>query len=348
MGFVQTLPVAPEDADTRLDRWFSRLFPQVAQGQLQKLLRTGQIRVDGRRAEAGTRLQAGQMVRIPPLPDPVAKPARPAVSEKDAETLRRLILYKDEWVIALDKPAGLAVQGGTGLDKHLDGMLDSLALDGERPKLVHRLDRDTSGVLLLARNRQAAQRLTRSFHERRTRKYYWAVTIGVPRIHQGKVDAPLAKLAGRKGEVEERGGAARGNRAGSTAMRRDGARRERMEIDEELGQPATTLYQVVDHAMKAAWVALWPLTGRTHQLRAHMEAIGTPILGDHKYDERTSEITLPEPPRRLHLHARRLILPHPRGQGSIDVTSPLPADLKSTWKYFGFGSSDGDPFAGVD
>ncbi len=323
MAVVQHLEVAADDADIRLDRWFHRFFPQIGQSQIHKLLRTGQIRVDGKRVEASTRLIPGQSVRIPPLPDAAPKPARPPVSEKDAAALKKLVLYKDDWVIAIDKPAGLAVQGGTGLDKHLDGMLDSLAFEGERPKLVHRLDRDTSGVLLLARTRIAAQRLTKSFHDRRARKYYWAVTIGVPKLHQGKIDAKLLKQPGK----------------GTGAARRG----ERMEVDED-GQYSSTLYQVVDHAMKAAWVALWPLTGRTHQLRAHMEAIGTPILGDHKYNERDSEISLSEVPQRLHLHARRIILPHPSGQGTIDVTSPLPSDLKSTWKYFGFGSSDGDPF----
>jgi 23S rRNA pseudouridine955/2504/2580 synthase len=326
MGFVQTLEVQPNDIDMRLDRWFSRLYPHINQGQIQKLLRTGQIRVDGKRVEASTRLAPGQMVRIPPLPDAGPKKEKPPISEKDAEALRRMVLYKDDWVIAIDKPAGLAVQGGTGLDKHLDGMLDTLAVDGERPKLVHRLDRETSGVLLLARNRLAAQRMTKNFHDRRTRKYYWAVTIGVPVRHQGKIDAALAKKVAP-------GSSRRG---------------ERMQIDEDEGRSATTLYQVVDHAMKAAWVALWPLTGRTHQLRAHMEAIGTPILGDYKYDTRESEISMAEQPQRLHLHARRIIMPHPSGRGTIDVTSPLPNDLKDTWKYFGFGNSDGDPFADVE
>ncbi len=304
----------------RLDRWFHRLFPQVTQGQIQKLARTGQIRVDGKRVETGLRLEPGQTVRVPPLPDAPPPEAKPKVNAKDAEALRRLILFQDDWVIAIDKPHGLAVQGGTGLDRHLDGMLEALAKDGEKPRLVHRLDRDTSGVLLLARTRVAAQRLTLSFRERETRKYYWALTIGVPKAHEGKVDAALAKLPGRRGE--------------------------RMELDED-GQSAVTLYKVVDHAVKAAWVALWPLTGRTHQLRAHMEALGTPILGDHKYNIRASEISLEDMPERLHLHARRMVIPHPSGKGVIDVTAPLPDDMKKTWRYFGFGNSDGDPFANI-
>jgi 23S rRNA pseudouridine955/2504/2580 synthase len=322
MTGVQLLPVAPEDAGTRLDRWFHRLFPQITQGQIQKLLRTGQIRVDGKRAEANARLAGGETIRVPPLPDAKPRAAERRISQEDEAFLRPLILYRDEWVIALNKPAGLAVQGGTGQERHLDGMLDALATVGERPRLVHRLDKDTSGVLLLACTREAAQRLTASFRTRETRKYYWAVTIGVPKPHQGRIDAALAKLPGKRGE--------------------------RMEIDEEDGREAVTLYQVVDHAVKAAWVALWPLTGRTHQLRAHLEALGTPIIGDHKYDARTSEISIGDLSPRLHLHARRLILPHPGGKGLLDVTAPLPDDLKTTWKYFGFAASDGDPFAGVD
>jgi 23S rRNA pseudouridine955/2504/2580 synthase len=327
MAGVQTLTVAPEDGEQRLDRWFRRLFPQVTQGQVQKYLRTGQIRVDGKRAEANLRLMGGETIRIPPLPPAGAKPLKPKTSDREAEALRELVLFKDDWVIALNKPAGLAVQGGSKLDRHLDAMLDSLAFDGERPRLVHRLDRDTSGVLLLARTRQAAQRLGLTFRDHHTRKYYWAIVTGVPKPHQGKINAPLAKLGGARGE--------------------------RMEIDEDEGRDAVTLYQVVDHAMKAAWVALWPLTGRTHQLRAHMEAIGTPILGETKYTREIhpAEVELSFPDLgnvRLHLHARRLILPHPSGKGKIDVSAPLPPEMKKTWDYFGFGKNDGDPFAGIN
>ena len=320
MSGVQILEVPADEADTRLDRWLHRRFPHVTQGQVQKFLRAGQIRVDGKRAEANTRVQPGQMVRVPPMPDNPAPAAKRELAERDAEAMRRMVLYRDEHVIAINKPAGLAVQGGTGRTTHVDGMLDALAFDGERPRLVHRLDADTSGVLLLARTRQAAQRLTGEFRERTTRKYYWAITIGVPQPHQGKIDAALLKGPGRAGE--------------------------RMQLNEE-GPPATTLYQVVDHAVKAAWVALWPLTGRTHQLRAHMEAIGTPILGDEKYSRKNNEIDLTSMAERLHLHARRLIVPHPAGRGTIDVSAPLPDDLRRTWKYFGFDSDDGDPFAGL-
>lgn len=321
---VQLLPVAPDDDDVRLDRWFRRHFPHLANGQLQKLLRTGQVRVDGKRAEAATRIAAGQTIRVPPLPDAVpAQDRKRPVSDRDAADLRARVLFRDDWVIAIDKPAGLAVQGGSKTTRHLDGMLDALAFDGERPRLVHRLDRDTSGVLLLARTAQAARKLGEMFRGKTVRKYYWAVTVGVPEEPRGRIDASLAK--------------------------QDGARGERVEWDEDDGRPAASLYAVVDHAAsRTAWVALWPLTGRTHQLRVHMQVIGTPILGDLKYGGPTAQISSEGIGQGLHLHARRLVVPHPGGRGRIDVVAPLPPHMRETWRYFGFSpNSDGDPFAGV-
>jgi 23S rRNA pseudouridine955/2504/2580 synthase len=234
------------------------------------------------------------------------------------------VLYRDADVLVIDKPAGLAVQGGTATPRHLDAMLDALRFDAaERPRLVHRLDKDTSGVLVLARTALAAQRLAAAFRSKDARKYYWAVTVGVPRPFQGKIDAPLAK------ETTARG--------------------ERVAQDDEDGKRAVTLYQVVEHAAKkAAWVALWPLTGRTHQLRVHMATIGTPILGDGKYGGGEAFLPGAEVPRQLHLHARRIVVPHPRG-GRIDVTAPLPDHLTATWAYFGFDrTDDGDPFAVIE
>jgi 23S rRNA pseudouridine955/2504/2580 synthase len=325
MTQVQLISVGADDDDSRLDRWFRRRFPNVTNGRLQKLCRTGQVRVDGKRADGATRLAAGQVVRVPPLTGLDEKPvkAQPRVSERDAEELRGRVLYRDDWVIVIDKPYGLAVQGGTGTTRHLDGMLDALAFDGERPKLVHRLDRDTSGVLLLARTVQAARRLGDIFRGKTARKYYWGVTVGVPEEARGRIDAALSKLPSARGE--------------------------RVERDEEDGKPATSLFAVVDHAAnKAAWVALWPLTGRTHQLRAHMAAIGTPLLGDSKYGAPDGGIGSEDIGKGLHLHARRLILPHPSGKGRIDVTAPLPPHMRETWRYFGFNpKSDGDPFAEI-
>jgi 23S rRNA pseudouridine955/2504/2580 synthase len=325
MSGVQILDVGPEDSEVRLDRWFRRRFPEVAHVRLQKLLRTGQIRVDGKRVDAATRLAAGQKIRVPPLGDaPERGPApKKPVGDHDAADLRARVLFRDPWVIVIDKPAGLAVQGGSGTTRHLDGMLDALAFDGERPRLVHRLDRDTSGVLVLARTTEAARRLAESFRGKTARKYYWAMTVGVPAERRGRIDAALAKLGGPRGE--------------------------RVTLDDAEGRAAVTLYSVVDHAAtKAAWVALWPLTGRTHQLRVHMAAIGAPILGDLKYGGPEARLDGGEVGRGLHLHARRIILPHPSGRGRIDVVAPLPPHMRETWKSFGFSQrDDGDPFAEI-
>lgn len=334
MSSVETRNVAPDEADIRLDRWFKRHFPDVGHGHLQKLLRTGQVRVDGKRADASTRLAAGQAIRIPPLtaptpsPDalPKPKPALSAAARREAEALVDRVLYRDDDVIAIDKPAGLAVQGGTGTTKHLDAMLDSLRFGSpERPRLVHRLDKDTSGVLLLARNAFAATRLAESFRGRDARKIYWAATVGVPRPFQGKIDLALAKEGGPHGE--------------------------RVAANEEEGKRALTYFSVLENLGKtAAFVALWPRTGRTHQLRVHMAAIGTPILGDGKYGGAEAFLPGAEVPKKLHLHARRLILPHPRGgHRTIDVTAPIPEHMAATWRYLGFSANlRDDPFAEVD
>lgn len=331
---VETKLVAEDEADIRLDRWFKRHYPQVGHGVLQKLLRTGQVRVDGKRADANTRLLAGQTVRIPPLPDAAsapadeqglaAKAAKPLFSDKEVAALRACVLYRDADVIVLDKPAGLAVQGGTGQAKHLDAMLDLLKFDAPgRPKLVHRLDKDTSGCLVLARNAFAATRLTESFRGRDARKIYWAITVGVPEPHQGRIDLSIAKEMSAGGE--------------------------RMMVDERNGQRAQSYYTVLEHAhRKAAFVALWPRTGRTHQLRVHMDAIGTPILGDGKYAGQGAFIDGADMKRQLHLHARRIIIPHPRG-GTVDVTAPLPEHMRPAWDYFGFSANlKEDPFLALD
>jgi 23S rRNA pseudouridine955/2504/2580 synthase len=307
---VETRTVTPADADTRLDRWFRRHFPQLTQGALQKMLRTGQVRVDGNRAETSTRLAAGQSVRIPPLPSgPSPTPAAPrAVSEEEARALERMILYRDDSVIALDKPQGLPVQGGPGIRKHLDGMLDALTGDGERPRLVHRLDRDTSGVLILARSAGAASKLASAFRGRDAEKTYWAVVVGEPSPPEGRIDMPLAKQASARGE--------------------------RVAGDER-GVKAITDYRVLDAAKRrAAWLELRPLTGRTHQLRVHCaEALACPILGDGKYGGAAAH--LEGLPGTLHLHARALAIPHPDG-GRLEVTAPLPAHMHEAFAFFGF------------
>ena len=326
---VRHLRVAEGEGELRLDRWFRRHFPELSHVRLQKLLRTGQVRVDGRRARAGDRLEPGQEVRVPPLgePAPAAPAVRrpPPVSERDAAMLRGLVLYRDADVIAIDKPAGLAVQGGTGTTRHLDAMLDALRFDApERPRLIHRLDRDTSGVLLLARSAAAADRLQRIFRTRDVKKIYWALTVGVPKPPFGRIDLPLAK-----------GGAAGAEKVGP---------------DPEEGKPAITDYRVLETAGKRlAWVALWPRTGRTHQLRAHLVALGTPILGDGKYGGAAAQLSGIEIPRKLHLHARAIALPHPSGRGEISVLAPVPAHMAETMRLFGFDPERrDDPFAEID
>jgi len=325
MTSVQTLSVDPDEAELRLDRWFRRHFPQIGHGRLEKLLRTGQLRVDGRRAKAGQRLEPGQRVRVPPLPDTAPPPVeRAAVADADIKLLRDAVLHMDEDVIVLNKPPGLPVQGGTGLDRHLDGMLDALTFDApERPRLVHRLDKDTSGVLLLGRSATAAARLAAAFRSRAARKCYWALVVGVPKPARGRIDAPLLKAPGEH--------------------------RERMAVDEEEGRHAITWYRIVASALKkAAWLELEPRTGRTHQLRAHCALLGTPIQGDSLYGSGVAMLTGAGISRKLHLHARAIRLPHPR-DGVLEATAPLPPHMESSFGTFGFDpDAAGPPFAAFD
>ena len=319
---VEQRTIASDDADQRLDRWFKKHFPTLGHGRLEKLLRTGQVRVDGKRVKASDRLEAGQVIRIPPMDlTPAPKPAERKVDERDAKDLRARVLHKDAEVLVIDKPAGLAVQGGTGTDKHLDGLLDALKFDAkERPRLVHRLDRDTSGVLVLARTAEAARWLGDAFKGRDTDKIYWAVVAGVPKIRQGTIDLKLAKLPGKAGE--------------------------RVVVDEREGKKAITDYAVVEDIKGvAAWLALKPITGRTHQLRAHLEAIGHPILGDGKYGGKSAHLEIAEAPKQLQLHARSIALRRPNGK-MLKVEAPLPSHMKATWANFGFDARpDRDPFA---
>ncbi|MSO75973.1 MAG: RluA family pseudouridine synthase [Alphaproteobacteria bacterium] len=327
MSGVETRVVGSEEGELRLDRWFRRHFPGLSHVGLQKLLRGGQVRVDGKRAKSGDRLAPGQEVRVPPMDSQPARPEkrRAQASEADLRALRAAILYRDGELIAINKPPGLAVQGGTGTEFHLDLMLDAIAAEmGERPRLVHRLDRDTSGVLLLAATVAAAARLGKVLRDRRARKLYWALIVGVPPIRQGRIDLPLGK----------------GGDAG----------RERMRVDPEAGKSAVTFYRVLETAgSRLAWVALWPRTGRTHQLRAHMAAIGTPILGDGKYGGKDAVLPGLATGRGLHLHARAITLPRPSGGGTIHVAAPLPPEMAETFRLFGFDAArDDDPFPDLE
>jgi len=312
MSGVETIAVAAAEADLRLDRWFKRRYPQVTQGHLQKLLRTGQVRVDGKRAKANQRLATGQSVRVPPLPGDAPPPPEPkSIDAREAKALRERVLHRDDNVMAIDKPAGLAVQGGTRTETHLDAMLDALQFGApERPRLVHRLDKDTSGVLLLARTGKAATFLTRAFRGKDARKLYWALVAGVPDPPEGEIRLRLAKRGGKGGE--------------------------RVVPVEDGGQAAVTRLRVIEVAAKtAAWLALEPLTGRTHQLRVHLAAAGHPIVGDGKYGGSAAFLPGGNIDRRMHLHARRIVVPHPEG-GTLDVTAPLPEHMARTWRFFGF------------
>jgi 23S rRNA pseudouridine955/2504/2580 synthase len=318
MTQIETRTVEPDEAGMRLDRWFREHYPDLSFGHLQKLLRSGQVRVDGGRVKTSTRLDPGQAVRVPPLGAAAhAAPSGAGMNKpgSDAEMLRSFILHEDEQVFVFNKPAGLAVQGGSGLSRHIDGMLEAFRdRKGQKPRLVHRLDRDTSGVLVVARTRLAASKLAAAFRTRSTRKIYWALVKGVPKPRQGRVSTWLAR-----GEGEES---------------------ERMTIarhgDDEASH-AVSLYSVVDTAgQKFAWLSMRPVTGRTHQLRAHAAHLGHPIIGDPKYFEADQNWEFPGGfQNKLHLHARRIVMPHPAG-GTLDVTAPLPQHMQQSWNLLGF------------
>jgi 23S rRNA pseudouridine955/2504/2580 synthase len=341
---VQTYEVSDDEEGMRLDRWFKRRMPTLALSHLNKIVRTGEVRVDGARVKTATRLIKGQSVRVPPLNlNALAAPAR-EVSAADVRALREMILYEDGDLMVLNKPFGLAVQGGSGTTRHIDGMLAALPNErGDRPVLVHRLDRDTSGALLVAKTRKAAAALGEIFRSRQARKIYWALVEGVPKPAQGRISLYLAK-----GEAM---GEARSTRSEGEAREKSEKMRVARHGDEE-ARHAVTYYATIDKAPpKLAWLSLKPVTGRTHQLRAHAEAIGHPIIGDPKYSARPANDPRHGDParmipdtieRKLHLLARRLILPHPGG-GTLDVTAPLPPHMQRTFDLFGFDTKQHDP-----
>jgi len=332
MTAVLSITVAPGEGDQRLDRWLKRRFPQITQGRIEKGCRKGEIRVDGGRVKANTRLEEGQQVRVPPLPDSEA-PARPkdSISEADARMIGDCVIYRDDEVIALNKPAGLPTQGGSKQTRHVDGLSEALKFGAEeKPRLVHRLDKDTSGVLLLARSRQAAQGLTAAMRHKDTRKIYWALVAGVPTPYLGEIKYGLVKAGGR-------GAAGEGERMHAVHPR---------DMDSTPGaKRAHTLYATLYRvASRAAWVAMEPLTGRTHQLRAHMAEIGHPIVGDGKYGGAGQEnmgdgwgaqlggiIS-----KKLHLHARMMRFENPVTRQTITVTAPLPDHMAQSWDTFGW------------
>ena len=310
---VRQFSVGPDDDGIRLDRWFKRHLPQVGFATVSRWARTGQIRVDGKRAKPEDRLATGQQLRVPPGGEqaPRAKAQRKILSPEEIELAEAMVIQRDRAAIVLNKPPGLATQGGTGTKDHVDGLLDAyIEGDGPRPRLVHRLDKDTSGVLLVARTPGSAAFFSKRFSGRSAKKVYWALVVGVPDTYEGTIDAPIAKQPGSGGE--------------------------KMHVDEEHGQSARTRYRMVERAGRtAAWVELQPLTGRTHQLRVHMAAIGHPIVGDGKYGGPDAFLSGIGISRKMHLHARRLVIDHPDG-GRLDVTANLPEHFAASMAQLGF------------
>jgi 23S rRNA pseudouridine955/2504/2580 synthase len=317
VGQVVNLTVDQDEDDTRLDRWLKRKFHGLTQGQIEKSLRKGEIRVDGARAKSNTRVKAGQTIRIPPMSaphEPSEDKPRANVKTSDADMMRSLVIYEDDRIIALNKPHGLAVQGGTGTNRHIDALSRALVSDtAEKPRLVHRLDRDTTGVLVLAKTVGTANQLGRLFRSRDLEKIYWAVTLGVPHPHDGDIRGWMIKSDGPGGEKEKMRTAEQGEKGAVHAV---------------------TQYTVLANAgQKAAWVALKPETGRTHQLRFHMAEIGCAILGDRKY---TGRREIPSGlADGLHLHARALRLPG-KGGKPIEIVADLPPHMKQTFEVLGF------------
>ena len=297
--------IAEDDDGIRLDRWFKRHYPALTHGRLEKLLRKGEVRLDGKRAKAADHVAAGQTLRLPPqvIHDKSEPRVKTVQTVKTSFKLEDTILYMDKHLFVLNKPSGLATQGGSGLKEHVDGMLDQLAYEKTvRPKLVHRLDKDTSGVLLIARTAQAASGLSVELARRDAKKIYWALVKGVPEQRRGLIKGALAK-EGTRGKDE------------------------RMEISEdEDAKFALTEYAVMATAGKDyAWVAAKPVTGRTHQIRVHMrESLQCAILGDPIYAQPAKQrVQVP----RLMLHAWKLSFNHPIHDQPMAFEAKVPEEF---------------------
>ena len=318
---IRHFKVELDDDGIRLDRWFKRHLPDASFNLVSRWARTGQLRVDGKRATPGDRLEAGQEIRVPPADSEAAVTGKPArtrreLTDQEVDFAKDMVIHRDDAALILNKPPGLATQGGTKTEAHVDGLLDALTFGlDNRPKLVHRLDKDTSGVLLVARTSRSAAHFAKAFSSRTARKVYWALVVGVPSIYDGFIDLPLAKQPGSGGE--------------------------KMHVDEKEGASARTRYRVVERAGNAcAWVELQPYTGRTHQLRVHMAAIGHPIVGDGKYGGKDAFLT-GTISRKMHLHARRLRIDHPKGH-QIDITADLPPHMAESFADLGLDIELGD------
>jgi 23S rRNA pseudouridine955/2504/2580 synthase len=319
MAGVENIKVGDDESGMRLDRWFKAHYPGLGFGHLQKLLRSGQVRVDGGRAKADTRVEPGQTVRVPPI-DIDHKGGAPLTQrtmrdQTDADLLAKMLIHEDDKVFVFNKPSALAVQGGSGVNRSVDSMLEAWRnKKGEKPRLVHRLDRDTSGVLVVARTRLAAMKLAEAFRERETKKTYWALVKGVPKKREDKISTWLVK-----------------------EQTLDGDRMRIAQHGEKGADHAVSYYRIVEQAGQAlSWLEMEPYTGRTHQLRVHAAHIECPIIGDPKYFEADHNWDFPGGmQKRLHLHARRIVIPHPDG-GKVDVTAPMPPHMVQSWNLLGF------------
>lgn len=347
MSGVQILTIGDDDGDMRLDRWLRRQFPQLNQGMVEKLCRTGQLRVDGARAKASDRIAPGQQIRVPPLPDEPPPPPEggPRITTSDAQMIQDAVIFRDQHLIVLNKPAGLPSQGGSGQgDRHVDGLSAALTFGyKDRPKLVHRLDKDTSGLLLLARTDRVARALSEALRHRLTRKIYWAVVAGVPQPKQGSIKFGLMKAPGhgRGGEGEK-----------MVCIHP-----AKMAEHPDAKRAQTDYFTLWFLGNRLSWMALEPVTGRTHQLRAHMAEIGHPILGDGKYGGSATENAGDgwgagaggELSRKMHLHARMLAFEHPVTREPMTFTAPLPDHMARTWKLLDWREGDvpADPFATI-
>jgi len=325
-------PIEPDDNGIRVDRWFRRHYPALGHGAIEKLLRTGQVRLDGKRVKASDRLSTGQMLRLPPQLQEIQRPAdqssektqpgHKTLTDREKKETEALVIHKDTSVLVLDKPPGLAAQGGSGITRHIDGLLEHLTFGKkQKPRLVHRLDRDTSGVLVVARTVPAAAALSESLRRRDAQKIYWALTRGVPKKRAGTIKLALAKQGARGDE-----------------------RMVGVDRDAEAAKHAITDYVVIDRAgNEYAWIAVKPVTGRTHQIRVHLASLGTPIVGDFKYGGAAAR-PVGAIENTLHLHARSIDIAHPDG-GRLTVTAPLPSHMLRAWKLLGFRENDArDPF----
>ncbi len=322
MKDVQHIKITPDDDGQRLDRWLKKNIEEMSFVMVQKLIRTGQIRLDGKRVKPDTRLIAGQELRLPPMDERPEKIDGYRLRDEDAEMIIKAVLYDDGDVLAINKPSGIATQGGMNIERHIDGMLEALITkDGVKPRLVHRLDKETSGVLLLARSADIARKLGRMFQSRDMKKIYWAITSPAPMDMEGEIKAPLIKGT-------------------------EGPNKDKMLVDEKEGQKAFTNFEVMEVAgRKAAFVAFMPKTGRTHQIRVHAAYAGFPLLGDSKYGEKAA-IEGPGITQRLHLHARSLEFRHPLTGKTLKLTASLPPDLAKSWDALGFQKKpDHEPFA---